>query len=114
VFLRILYKSVYQHYIYGKKRGRRVLIYGAHEVGLLTYHALTNDSDRSIRIIGFIDHDKQKVGNRVSGIRVYDADRVNEKFVKHRQIDEIIISYPSLASKGMHQIIDRLAQLPVE
>src|SRR5690606_25172304 len=72
IFLRILYKAFYQHYIYGKKGGNRVMIYGAHETGLLTYHALTNGTEMVASIVGFIDHTNDNIGNRLSGSPVYE------------------------------------------
>ena len=114
IFLRILYKAFYQHYIFGKKGGSRVLIYGAHETGLLTFHALTNGTEMVSRIVGFIDHSNNNIGNSIAGIKVFDAGKVDEAFVRRNQVEEIIVSYPSLADRNVQKVVDELSKLPVQ
>lgn len=114
IFLRILYKAFYQHYIYGKKGGNRVMIYGAHETGLLTYHALTNGTEMVASIVGFIDHTNDNIGNRISGIPVYDADKVDENFIQRHKVQEIIVSYPNLIDRSVQKVVDKLSRLPVQ
>ena len=114
IFLRIVYKAFYQQFIYGKKMGNRVMIYGAHEAGLLTYQALSNGSEMISPIVGFIDHSDEYIGNRISGIKVYDAHQVDEAFVKRHRVKEIIVSYPTLVDRRVQKTVDTLSKLPVQ
>ncbi|WP_236976813.1 polysaccharide biosynthesis protein [Membranihabitans maritimus] len=114
VFLRVLYKVVYHGYVISKKGAKRTLIYGAHETGLITQHALNNDSTNNVRIVGYVDHDLKKVGSRINGLHVFSAFDIDEGFVTKHKIDEIIISYPRLSANTLQKIVDSYSKLQVQ
>ncbi len=113
IMLRLIYKEIYRRYVVTRKCSVRTLIYGAHRTGFLTQKALADDPENNIQVVGFIDHQTQNVGKRMNGIQVYDAGKVDEEFIRRHQIDEIIISYPSLSTKKIQGIYDVLSQFPV-
>ncbi len=91
----------------------KILIYGAGDSGLITQAAITNDSNRSLSVIGFIDDNPQKIGKTINGIKVYSSGSVNQNFVAKNNIKEIVVSIPHINKKRLSEISDNLLKLPV-
>lgn len=113
IILRFTYKTIFRRYVIPQKRIIRTLIYGANQAGLLTQQALVNDPQNTVHVVGFIDHLTHDVGKRMNGIKVYDAGKVDDLFLRHHHIDEIIISNPDLPTESMQSMYDELSQFSV-
>ncbi|MBQ4819541.1 nucleoside-diphosphate sugar epimerase/dehydratase [Aquimarina sp. MMG016] len=111
---RLVFK--YCYYFIKSKLGEnsRVLIYGAGDSGLITLAAISNDSTRSITVVGFVDDNAQKVGKTINGIKVYSSRTVNHNFVVKNNIKEIVVSIPHISKKRLSEISDNLLKLPVQ
>ncbi|WP_271766995.1 polysaccharide biosynthesis protein [Aquimarina algiphila] len=110
---RLVFK--YCYYYVKSKIGEtsRILIYGAGDSGLITQAAITNDSNRSLSVIGFVDDNPQKIGKTINGIKVYSSGSVNQNFVTKNNIKEIVVSIPHINKKRLSEISDNLLKLPV-
>lgn len=113
IFLRILYKSLYNFYVLGNRYSRRVMIYGAGDSGVITYKALKNDEKSRVTVFGFLDDKKKKIGKKIDGIRVFNPKDVNEDFVQKNHITEIIISIQNIKPERLREIVDMYADISV-
>ncbi len=73
---RILVKLTFYHN--SSSSQQLTLIYGAGELGLTTKQAIENSAGTAKKVVGFVDDDKRKVGNRVGGIKVYHSKNLAE------------------------------------
>ena len=89
---------------------RRVLIYGAGDVGDAVARSILKDKAGMYRIIGFIDDNKRKIGFKVHNLPILGGGEKLEALIKTHKIDEIIISmsnYPADSLRSLHPPPDR-------
>ncbi|MFD2562431.1 polysaccharide biosynthesis protein [Aquimarina rubra] len=111
---RLVFKYCY-HYIKSKLGdSSRVMIYGAGDSGLITLAAITNDSHKSVTVVGFIDDNPQKVGKTINGITVYRSKTITQNYVTKHNITEIIVSIPHIDKQRLSKISDDLLKLSVK
>ncbi|EZH75341.1 polysaccharide biosynthesis protein [Aquimarina atlantica] len=110
---RLVFK--YCYYYVKSKIGEtsRILIYGAGDSGLITLAAVTNDSNRSLSVVGFIDDNSQKIGKTINGIKVYPSEMIDQSFITKNNIKEIVVSIPHISKKRLSEISDNLLKLKV-
>lgn len=113
IFLRILYKNLYDYYVVGTRYTKRALIYGAGDSGIITYKALKNDERSRISVFGYLDDKKSKIGKKINGMTVYDPKKVDAKFLKKHHINEIIISIQNIRPSRLREIVDSFSDAPV-
>lgn len=114
IFLRILYKNIFDRYIKRNRPNKRVLIYGAGASGIITYGVLKNDDKTGVCVFGFIDDKKSKSGKTINGLKVYHTENVTNEFLKKHDISEIIISAQKITSKRLNEIEDKFSESGVE
>lgn len=105
---RFIFKQIYHRLTQNIKSNTKVLIYGAGASGLITYLALSGETNNTYTIKGFIDDNKDLIGKKLKGFPVYPGDKINEEFIKNQDIDEIIISIQKIENQKLLEIIDRL------
>ncbi|MBQ0733123.1 polysaccharide biosynthesis protein [Aquimarina celericrescens] len=111
---RLIFKYCY-YYIKSKiGETSRILIYGAGDSGLITLAAVTNDSNSSLSVVGFIDDNPQKKGKTINGIKVYASDSLTQSFITKNNIKEIVVSIPHINKKRLSEISDNLLKLRVK
>lgn len=113
IFLRVLYKGLYDTYVMGLHYANRTMIYGAGDSGIITYHAIKNDERSKISIFGYIDDKKSKIGKTINGVHVYGSKKVTPEFLKKHHISEIIISIQNIRPSRLREIVDSFADAPV-
>ena len=89
---RLIIRELYYSYIFHHKGYRKVLIFGAGEIGKITQNLLENDQYSRIHVIGFIDDDKALIGKRLIGKPIYSEDYIFNKLLKVVEIREIILA----------------------
>ncbi|MGG5508093.1 MULTISPECIES: polysaccharide biosynthesis protein [unclassified Myroides] len=114
VCARLFYSQFYRSYILDVRNEKRVLIYGAGDSGLITLNALAADTKVRTQIIGFIDDNEKKVGQRIAGYRIYGSKEISAEFVLHNRIDDIIISIQNIQRDRLNEIAEYLVELPVK
>lgn len=114
IVIRFLYKEFYSLLTSGSSVEKRVLIYGAGEAGILVHSILKDDKTSRIHLVGFVDDDKRKAGNKLNGIRIYNSDKMNIHFVEKKSIDEIILAIQNIKPSKLIEIVDTLSKLPIE
>jgi FlaA1/EpsC-like NDP-sugar epimerase len=88
---RFTIKVLYYETSYKPKEIKNVIIYGAGVSGLITKRTLERDKTLGVELIGFIDNDKRLTGNRIEGVSVYPASKLEELINQH-DIKELIIA----------------------
>jgi len=91
--------------------GGQVLIYGTGDAGRQLALALRND--QRMFPAGFIDDDPQWVGKELDGLRVYaphDVEGIVEKF----DIQDVIVTLPSVSNLKRREVVKFLEQYPVK
>jgi FlaA1/EpsC-like NDP-sugar epimerase len=84
----------------------RVLIYGAGSAGRELAAALRNS--RQMRVVGFLDDDKNLQGQLLNSIPIYDSiDLPN--LVETLAISDVLLAMPSIARKDRNKILERIA-----
>lgn len=92
---------------------KNILIYGAGDSGILTSSAFINKEGK-VKIIGFIDDDKSKVGNKINGLPIYHSSKIDKFFIEEKDVDELIISIQRLSSERILEITDKFSDLSVK
>ena len=113
VSLRILYKNIYDNFVVGGSMDSKIMIYGAGSSGVITYNTLRNDKKSKGKVFGFMDDNKNKVGNKINRVKIYDPKVVTKDFIEKHNITEIIISIQKISSVRLHEIIDMFSDFPV-
>lgn len=84
---------------------QRVLVMGAGEAGSMVLREIRNHPESGMKIIGFIDDDKQKQNMSIGGKKVIgNRDSIPAK-IKKNNIDLIIIAIPSAPPGEINQIV---------
>ena len=84
---RFVFKYLYSNVVNKNLQfSKNILIYGAGESGILTYNTLSSHSRSNVRVSGFIDEDKSKVGKLINGVPVYGPSNLNEQFLRQKKI----------------------------
>ena len=96
--------------------GRRVLIYGAGDMGVLFLDYLTTRtrSDQMTELVGFVDDDEQALGRVVRGFRILGAGSDLSRLAQERSIDEVIVAIDELPAHFVSNLRERLEDLPRE
>lgn len=111
---RFLFKEIYNLIFSNLKNETRVLIYGAGQSGLITHNVLKQDKTSKIRVVGFVDNNKNKIGKEINGLKVYGPNTINENFIIKKDISEIIISIQYIRSAHLMNIVQNISELPVK
>jgi len=110
---RFIFKYLFNNILYGYKKPKNILIFGAGDSGLLTYNTLSNSMQVNYKISGFLDDNKLKIGKQFNRIKIFDPNSIDEKFIKKHRIDEIIVSIQNIKPFDLFEKIDELTKLPV-
>jgi len=115
---RFIFKTVYFELIQAKNtEKKKVLIYGAGRLGLLTKHSLLESDSFQYKIVGFVDDNLSIKGKLVEGIPVFSSkEAITAAFVKKREVQEIIFSIQKISTSRKRDIIDHclVLNLPVK
>lgn len=107
-------------YMPGKSSGflsgsySRILIIGAGDSGLMTAKEIQSHTQDRKKVIGFLDDDEGKIGERLQGIPVISGINNVEQVVDEFDVDEVVISIPSLEKKRKREIFDMCKKLNVK
>ncbi len=96
---RFIISYLYFYYNRSKKVGdqKRLLIYGAGELGVFLKKSLGTHYDNNFKLLGFLDDDKNKIGRYIGGVKVVDAERGMKECIIKNEITDIIIANKMLS-----------------
>ncbi|MCL6590480.1 MAG: polysaccharide biosynthesis protein [Firmicutes bacterium] len=87
-----------------------VLIVGAGDAGAMIAREIQQRFYNSKKIVGFIDDDKYKHGQRLFGVKVLGGRRHIKRIVKEYEVGEIIIAIPSAGGGVIRKIVSQCKQ----
>lgn len=93
------------------RSARRGLIYGAGRAGMQLALSLRHVPE--ISVVGFVDDDERLAGQRLQGVGVHSAARL-EQAIRHEKVDVVLLALPNAGRKRRREIIERLEPLAVE
>jgi FlaA1/EpsC-like NDP-sugar epimerase len=90
----------------GRLRGRRVLIIGAGEAGVMIAKEVQNNPQLGLELVGFVDDDAAKHGMRIQGSSVHGGrERIPDVMRSHR-VSQAIIAMPTAPGKTIRHYVD--------
>ena len=112
IIMRLFIQRIYNDYFRRRRETVNVLIYGAGAAGIIAYNALHQDAYIEYHVVAFIDDDMSKVNQSLNGVPVMRAKKVfNEKFIKQKNVKQIIIAIPSIRIRHKQAISTRALDL---
>lgn len=85
---------------------KRVLIVGAGDGGVLAARELRNHYGPKVKLVGFIDDDPLKQSQTVLGYPVLGTRDDLSRVVQEQEVDEIIISMPSVPRRNIRELVN--------
>jgi FlaA1/EpsC-like NDP-sugar epimerase len=114
-FMRITVKMIFRFATSTMKATKkRVLIYGAGEMGFIVKRVLLSDPRGGFSVDGFIDDNRQLQGKKINGIQVYGPEVLYSKFIIKHRIETLILAIRELAPSKKSTIIKKAIDFNVE
>ncbi len=107
IFTRFAIRLIY-YWLSVNGKAQKVLIYGAGAAGIITKNVLHGDHDRRVKVVGFIDNNPGKIGKTIEGIYVYSSGVLNPKFLKEKDINEVIFAIQNIGLEKRRELIEDL------
>jgi len=103
--VRLLIKIIFRFATRSRRTKKRVLIYGAGEMGFIVKRVLLSDPLSGFEVAGFIDDNKRLQGLKINGIPVYKPAIFNNNFILKQRIDTLIIAISKITADKKSEII---------
>jgi UDP-GlcNAc:undecaprenyl-phosphate GlcNAc-1-phosphate transferase len=87
-----------------RQTGRRIVIYGAGDGGVMAVRELLNDPDLAIRIVGFVDDDPRKRRARVRGYPVLGPYDTLAQLVTSGSVDAVVLSTRTIDAARVREL----------
>jgi len=104
-FIRLSVKIVFRFATRNKKKSKKVLIYGAGEMGFIVKRVILSDPIAGFEVAGFIDDNKRLQGFKINGIPVYGPEIFTNNFILKNRINTLIIAISSISPGRKSEII---------
>lgn len=111
---RYVFKYLYRRLTGVLHNFHNVMIYGAGDAGILTSAVFKDDKENDYKVIGFIDDNTKKNGNKINGVPIYHSSVINKDFVTCKNLKEVIISIQKISSERMLEITDKFSEFGVK
>jgi len=95
------------------KKGKRTIIVGAGNTGEMIVRDMVRNNFHEFYPIGFIDHDSNKIGAYIHGVKVLGNIDKLEEIISGNRIEAMIVAVPSLNHKDLKSIYDSSKLLKV-
>ncbi len=92
------------------KTKKNVAIIGAGQVGVNLAEELRTNDKSGYHPYRFIDVNKNKIGNKIAGIKVIDGNKNIVEKIKTLPIEELIVAIPSMSAKEKGELIFRYSK----
>ena len=93
---------------------KRVMIYGAGEMGFVVKRVLLSDSKGGYSVQGFIDDSRKLQGKRINGIHVYGPEILSSDFMDKHRIKILILAIRGIQPSKKGEIIQNAIDSKIE
>ncbi|NLO00980.1 MAG: polysaccharide biosynthesis protein [Bacteroidales bacterium] len=90
--VRVIIKILFRFVTSSGKTRKRVLIYGAGELGFIVKRVILSDPDNGFSVVGFIDDDKNLFGKKINQIPVFSYNALRREFIAKHKITSLILA----------------------
>ncbi len=104
-FIRLSVKIVFRFATRNRKKTKKVLIYGAGEMGFIVKRVILSDPVAGFEVAGFIDDNKRLQGFKINGIPVYGPEIFTNNFILKNRINTLILAISSISPGRKSEII---------
>lgn len=111
---RILIKLIFLFATGSVRNKKRVLIYGAGELGFVVKRVVLSDPRYGFHVSGFIDDDRHKQGKKINRISVYSPSILSTDFIARHRIESLIIAIKAISVDKKSAIIRTAVNLGLE
>ena len=113
---RIIINYLYFYYKKSKVFGeqKRLIIYGAGELGVFLKKSINTHYNNEYKLIAFIDDDKNKIDRYIGGIKVISATKNLEQFIIKEKVTDIIIANKAISASRKSQFLESILALKVK
>lgn len=94
--------------------GKRVLIYGAGEMGFIVKRVILSDPRSGFNVFGFLDDNKSLQGKKINGIPVFNTQILSADFIKKNRIQTLILAIRNISPVKKSGIILRAMNYGLE
>ncbi len=98
-------RRIFTLLMHRSSNGKSTLIVGAGAGARLVYDEINNNPALKNRIVAFIDDDKEKIGRRFMGKKVYGPLSCAHDVIQKHKVEEVIIAIGSITQERLHEII---------
>lgn len=112
---RLVISYLYTYYRKTKKIGpeKRLLIYGAGQLGVFLKKSIYGAPEHGFRLMGFLDDDRNKIGRYVEGVKVLPAGDELEDIIRDKEITDIIIANKALTPARKAKFLESTIKMNV-
>ena len=111
---RLLVKELFAFYRTVPKTQRKVLIMGAGRSGMITKQLIDNDTKSNVKVVGFLEDNPRKIGNIISGVKIFSAKDEFEKVVLKHNPSELILAATKLSLERKNDLVDRCLEFGIK
>lgn len=104
VSYRILVKALFSYYSASVKKQVSILIFGAGKLGQLTRQIIESDSYSNMKVLAFVDDDRQKAGNQIGSTPIIGLTDIS-KFAAYPRM-ELIIALRDISPMRKNEVVD--------
>lgn len=102
---RILVKYFFMYIKNLKIDKRKVVVYGAGEMGITTKRTLDHDADVNMNVIAFVDDDERKAGKVVDNVKIFHSSNLI-KIIREEGVQDLVLAAPLLSVDRKNRIVD--------
>lgn len=111
---RLVVKELFAFYRSTSKQQKKILIFGAGQSGMITKQMISNDPNSNVKVIGFLEDNKRKIGHVISGVKIFSArDDFEELAIKHGPTD-LILSTQSVSLERKNELVDKCLEFGIK
>lgn len=114
-FVRVAIKVMFVYAMNPKNSyGKKVLIFGAGEMGFIVKRVLLSDPRDGYIVAGFMDDNRRFHGKKINGIPVFKPDILETDFVSDNNIRTLVIAVRNIPAKRKSEIIGKALKVRLE
>jgi FlaA1/EpsC-like NDP-sugar epimerase len=110
VFIKLIFRFVSDTTV----NKRRVLVYGAGELGFTVKRVILSNPNYGLHVTGFIDNDKNYLGKKINGIPVYGISALSTEFLSDNRVECLILAKKDIKVSEKSLIIRSAIKLGIE